>query len=132
MLPEFEVQPGGIGVIPLDPDRAGWAAGLVGILVQVGLLLVAMLMLVLGDAKAVAGGILLGAGVLGLSLRLVRIVQLMQAPGLDPALGSWIDLAGEAGVLVAGALALTYLGTQPASEDDPMDADAAAPPGETA
>jgi hypothetical protein len=119
LLPEFELQPAGIGIKPLDPARAGWVAAVVGILVQVGLLLIAMLLLVLSDAKGVAGGMLLGAGILGLSLRLVRIVQLMEAPEFDPAIGSWIDLTGEAAVLVAGALSLTWLGTdQVADEDD--------------
>jgi hypothetical protein len=86
-------------------------ASLVGILVQVGLLLVAMLLMVLTETKGVAGGILVGAGILGLSLRLVRIAQLIEEPSFDPAVGSWVDLVGEASVLIAGGLSLTSLET---------------------
>lgn len=128
LLPEYEVQPAGIGIKPLDAARPGWVAGLMGILVQVGLLLVAMLLLVLSDARAVAGGILLGAGVIGLSLRLVRIVQLMEAPGVDPAIGSWVDLTAEAAVLVSGALSLTWLGAEPDLEEDLEDPESELPP----
>jgi hypothetical protein len=103
-------------------------ATLVGILVQVGLLLVAALLLVLSDSKALAGGMLIGAGVLGLSLRLVRIVQLMEAPGLTPAIGSAIDLVAEAAVLAGGGLTLTWIG--PAPPQDDTEDELPPPPGE--
>ena len=123
LLPEYLAQPGDVGIRPLDPERPGWVASLLGILVQVGLLLVSALLLVLSDARAVGGGILIGAGVLGLSLRLVRIVQLMEAPGLDPAIGSWADLVAEGSVLAAGGLTLTWTGPGREPDDELLDAD---------
>ena len=104
LLPEFEV--GGVGVAQIDPSRVGWVPSMIGMLVQVGLVLSGALMLVLRESRQVAGGLLIGAGVLGLTLRIVRILQLGEAPGYDPAFGSWVDTGGEAITALAGILAL--------------------------
>lgn len=129
LVPEF--QAGGVGVTPLDPDRVGWVPILVGSLVQVGVLLVPAAMLLLGERRGIAGGILLGAGILGLTLRLVRLFQLAEIPDLGPAIGSWVDLSAEAGAIVAGALAL--LGIRPSErEEEATDTDLPPPPGEAA
>lgn len=113
LIPEFNDR--GVGVTPLDPQRLGWVASLVGILVQVGLFLVPAALLALGQARSAAGGILVGAGVLGLTIRLVRIVQLGQTPGFDAAAGSLIDLLADGAALTAGVLALT---ASPEEEDE--------------
>jgi hypothetical protein len=113
LLPEFTS--GGIGFSPLDPASLGWTARLVGTLVQVGLLLVPAAMVALGQGRGPAGGILIGAGVLGLTVRLVRIFQLGQEPSLDPAIGSFLDLLADGAALTAGILTLT------SSHDDELE-----------
>ncbi len=133
LLPEFTA--GGIGVTPVDPERVGWVAGLVGVLVQMGLLLAPGALLALGQARAAAGGVLVGAGVLGLTIRLVRVAQLGQTPDFDPAIGSWIDLLADGTALVAGVLALTSSDEGPEEEDWEEEAlveaeELAPPPGE--
>jgi hypothetical protein len=132
LVPEYRA--GGVGITPLDPERMDQIAILVGVLVQAGLLLMPAALLALGQARSAAGGILVGAGVLGLTIRLVRIAQLGQTPDFDPAIGSWIDLLADGAALIAGVLALT------ASEDEdedeewedeaPIEADLPPPPGE--
>lgn len=128
LLPEFNAE--GVGVTPLDPNRPGWVPILVGTLVHVGLLLVPALMLLLGESRGIAGGILVGAGVLGLSLRLVRLFQLAELPGLDPAFGSSVDAVGEAAALSAGLLALSSLRPRPQPDAEAPEPDLAPPPGE--
>jgi hypothetical protein len=115
LLPEFSV--GGVDVAQVDPDRLGWVPALVGMLVEVGLILSAALMLILGESRKVAGGILLGAGVLGLTLRIVRLFQLAEDPGFAAGDGSWVDAL--AGLLTVGAGALALKG----SDDDDLDED---------
>jgi hypothetical protein len=127
LVPEFEA--GGVGVTPLDPDRLGWVPILVGTLVQVGVLLVPAAMLLLGERRGIAGGILLGAGILGVTSRLVRLFQLGEIPDLGPAIGSWVDLTAEAAAILAGALAL--LAIRPHERDEEAtDMDLPPPPGE--
>lgn len=128
LLPEYKAD--GFRVTPLDPEVPGWAPALVGTLVHVGLLLVPALMLLLGANGGIAGGILTGAGVLGLSLRAVRLFQLREIPQLDPALGSWVDLLGEGVALSAGILALAALGARGEPEPEALEPDLAPPPGE--
>ena len=135
LLPEFSA--GAEGFIPLDPNRPGWVASLVGVLVQAGLFLTPATLLALGQARAAAGGILVGAGVLGLTVRLVRIAQLGESPDLDPAIGSWIDLLADGSALAAGVLALTSsdeVVEEEADWDDelPPEGELAPPPGEPA
>lgn len=115
LLPEFST--GGAGVAQVDPSRAGWVPALVGMLVQVGLVLSGALMLVLGESRRVAGGLLLGAGILGLSLRVVRLFQLAEAPGFNAAAGSGVDLLAESLTVAAGGLAL-FGGREVDLEDD--------------
>lgn len=117
LLPEFES--GGVGTAPLDPERVGSVAILIGLLIHVGLILLPALMLLMGDGPSSAGGILLGAGVLGLSLRLVRMFQLAEVPGVDAAVGSWIDALAEGLSLTAGAVALIGLRRDSAPLEDP-------------
>ena len=133
LLPEFMA--GGVGVTPLDPERVGWVASLIGVLVQAGLVLTPAALLALGQARSAAGGILVGAGVLGLTIRLVRIVQLGETPGFDPAIGSWIDLLADGSALAAGVVALTssedFAEEDEAWEDEVApDAEPPPPPGE--
>ncbi len=132
LIPEFNDR--GVGVTPLDPERLGWVASLIGILVQVGLFLVPAVLLALGQARSAAAGILVGAGVLGLTVRLVRIVQLGQTPGFDAAIGSLVDLLADGAALTAGVLALTAT-NEPSDEvdwedEDSLEAEVAPPPGE--
>jgi hypothetical protein len=136
LLPEFST--GEAGVAQVDPSRAGWVPALVGMLVQVGLVLSGALMLVLGESRRVAGGLLLGAGILGLSLRVVRLFQLAEAPGFNAAAGSGVDLLAEALTVTAGGLALfggREVDLEDDLEEDEEDEDAlespAPPPGET-
>ncbi|MGH2691103.1 MAG: hypothetical protein ACRDHM_01205 [Actinomycetota bacterium] len=131
LLPEIVVEPGGGGGLrPLDPERPAWVATLVGILVQVGLVLVAALMLLLRQSEAVAGGILLGAGTLGLTVRAVRFAQLGDSSPLAAGVGSWVDALAEAAVLAAGVVALSSLRRKgPEPEAEPQSA-LAPPPGE--
>ncbi len=115
LLPEFTT--GGMDVAQIDPGRVGWVPSLVGMLVEVGLLLSAALMLLLGESRKLAGGILIGAGVLGLTLRVVRLFQLAEAPGFDAGVGSWVDALAGVLTLSAGAWALT------GSEEEDLDED---------
>jgi hypothetical protein len=132
LLPEFEV--GGVGVAQIDPERVGWVPAMVGMLVQVGLVLSGALMLALGESRQVAGGILIGTGILGLTLRIVRVLQLGEAPGYDAAFGSWIDALAEGLTTLAGVLALIR-GTEAPDEhelEEDLEPEAAAPlPGES-
>ena len=128
LLPEFTA--GADRIVPLDPDRLGWVASLVGVLVQAGLFLAPAALLALGQARAAAGGILVGAGALGLTVRLVRIVQLGESPELDPAIGSWIDLLADGSALAAGVLALTS--SEDLVEEEAEWEDEMAPEGELA
>jgi hypothetical protein len=84
----------------------GWVPALVGMLVQVGLVLSGALMVALRESRLLAGGLLLGAGILGLSLRVVRLFQLAEAPGFNAAVGSGVDLLAESLTAGAGVLAL--------------------------
>jgi len=104
LLPEFTTD--GAGVAQVDPSRMGWVPALVGMLVQVGLVLSGALMVALRESRLLAGGLLLGAGILGLSLRVVRLFQLAEAPGFNAAAGSGVDLLAEALTVGAGVLAL--------------------------
>ena len=104
LLPEFTT--GGAGVAQVDPSRMGWVPALVGMLVQVGLVLSGALMVALRESRLLAGGLLLGAGILGLSLRVVRLFQLAEAPGFNAAVGSGVDLLAESLTVGAGVLAL--------------------------
>jgi len=104
LLPEFTAE--GAGVAQVDPSRMGWVPALVGILVQVGLVLSGALMVALRESRLLAGGLLLGAGILGLSLRVVRLFQLTEAPGFNAAVGSGVDLLAESLTVGAGVLAL--------------------------
>lgn len=104
LLPEFS--DGDTGVAQVDPNREAWVPALVGMLVQVALVLSGALMLALGESRKLAGGLLLGAGALGLTLRVVRLFQLAEAPGLNAAVGSGIDLLAEGMTVTAGVLAL--------------------------
>lgn len=132
LLPEFQV--GGVGVAQIDPDRVGWVPSMVGMLVQVGLVLSGALMLLLGESRQVSGGILVGAGLLGLTLRVVRILQLTEAPGYDAAVGSWLDGIAEGMTVVAGVLALSGSGREAdvdqyeEPEDDLEPLEATSPP----
>jgi hypothetical protein len=127
LLPEFEAA--GVAVVPLDSERPGWLPILAGTLAQVGLVLMAAATLFLNGNRAIAGGILLGAGILGLMLRLVRLFQLAEVAELSPAMGSWVDLVAEAGVIGSGALALVGIG-QPEADEEAADIDLAPPPGD--
>ena len=104
LLPEFFA--GGAGVTPLDPGRPAWVPSLVGLLVQVAIVLSAALMLLLEEPRQIAGGILVGAGLLGFSLRVVRLFQLAAAPELSGGDGSWVDLIAEGLVVLEGVLSL--------------------------
>lgn len=104
LLPEYEA--GGVGVAQLDPERAGWVPSLIGMLVEVGLVLSAVLMLVLGESRRLAGGILIGAGILGLTLRIVRLFQLAEIPDLEGGDGSWVDALAGLLTVSAGTLAV--------------------------
>lgn len=132
LVPEFNVN--GEGVTPLDPNRVGWIASLIGTLAQVGLYLVPAVLVALGQGRGPAAGVLVGAGVLGLTIRLVRIVQLGQTPGFDAAIGSLIDLLADGAALTAGVLILTSSEEAPDEEDWEEDhlaeAEVAPPPGE--
>ena len=132
LLPEFESN--GTGFSPLDPASLGQPARLVGTLVQMGLLMAPAALLALGQARGPAGGILIGAGALGLTLRLVRIFQLGQEPSLDPALGSYLDLVSDGAALAAGVLALTSSPDLPEeeewSDEAELEAELPPPPGE--
>jgi hypothetical protein len=104
LLPEFTAD--GAGVAQVDPGREAWVPALVGMLVQVALVLSGALMLALGESRQLAGGLLLGTGVLGLSLRVVRLFQLAAATGFNAAVGSGIDLLAETLTVAVGFLAL--------------------------
>ena len=104
LLPEYTAS--GTGVPQVDPGRDSWVPALVGMLVQVGLVLSGALMLALRESRQLAGGLLIGTGVLGLSLRVVRLFQLSTAPGLNAAVGSGIDLLAETITVAVGILAL--------------------------
>jgi hypothetical protein len=112
LLPEYES--GGMGFPPIDPGRVAWVPVLVGTLVEVGLVLSGALMVALGESRKVAGGLLLGAGILGLTLRVVRLFQIADAPGVEAGDGSWVDAL--AAVLTVCTGALTLRG--PEDEDD--------------
>ena len=144
LLPEFTS--GGAGVAQVDPSRSGWVPALVGMLVQVGLVLSGALMVALRESRLLAGGLLLGAGILGLSLRVVRLFQLAEAPGFNAAVGSGVDLLAETLTVGAGILALLGAredafaeevddhleeGHEP-DEGEETPATSAPPPGETA
>ena len=133
LLPEYEV--GGVRVAQIDPDGVGWVPSMVGMLVQVGLVLSAGLMLLLGESRQVAGGLLIGSGVLGLTVRIVRILQLGEAPAYDPAFGSWVDSLAEGLCVFAGSLALVGAGREPVEDeeeayDEDLPSPLAPPPGE--
>jgi hypothetical protein len=135
LLPEFTT--GGTGVAQIDPGREAWIPALVGMLVQVGLVLSGALMLALGESRQLAGGLLLGTGVLGLSLRVVRLFQLSAATGFNAAVGSGIDLLAETLTVAAGILALRAGREEEPDEEleDEDEADSvdslAPPPGES-
>lgn len=114
LLPEFTT--GGTGVAQVDPGREAWLPALVGLLVQVGLVLSGVLMLALGESRQLAGGLLLGTGLLGLSIRVVRLFQLAAATGFNAAVGSGIDLLAETLTVAAGLLALGA-----GREDEPVE-----------
>ena len=105
LLPEFEQ--GGSGFAQIDPERVAWVAVLVGMLVEVGLILSGALMVALGESRKLAGGLLLGAGILGLTLRAVRLFQIAETPGLEAGDGSWVDVLAALFTIGAGGLALT-------------------------
>ena len=132
LQPEFASN--GTGFSPLDPASLGQPARLVGTLVQMGLLLGPAALLALGHSRGPAAGILIGAGALGLTLRLVRIFQLGQEPNLDPAFGSYLDLVSDGAALAAGVLALTaspHAGEEEEWEDEAdLETELAPPPGE--
>jgi hypothetical protein len=144
LLPEFTS--GGAGVAQVDPSRIGWVPALVGMLVQVGLVLSGALMVALRESRLLAGGLLLGAGILGLSLRVVRLFQLAEAPGFNAAVGSGVDLLAE--TLTTGTGILALLGAREDAFEEEVDdhleegyepddgeetpATSAPPPGETA
>src|SRR5688572_177906 len=133
LLPEYNL--GGQGVAQIDPSRMGWVPALVGMLVEVGLVLSASLMLILGESRQIAGGILLGAGILGLTLRVVRLFQLAAIPEITGGDGSWVDLIAALLTVSAGVLALRGSREEPEDadgydEDEPVLAALAPPAGE--
>jgi hypothetical protein len=119
LLPEYEA--GGVGVAQVDPERPGWVPSLVGMLVEVGLILYAVLMLLLGESRKLAGGILIGAGILGLTLRIVRLFQLAEVPDLEGGDGSWVDAL--AGLLIVSAGILAVRGTDDEDLDEEYEED---------
>ncbi|MGH2709969.1 MAG: hypothetical protein ACRDH9_02035 [Actinomycetota bacterium] len=125
LLPEYEQ--GGVGFAQIDPERVAWVPVLVGMLVEVGLVLSGALMVALGESRKLAGGLLLGAGVLGLTLRVVRLFQIAEAPGLDAGVGSWVDALAAFFTVSAGALALSGGEDEDLYDEDYDDEDA---PGE--
>ena len=112
LLPEFLLLADAgtpIEVVPLEGGRPAWLGTLSSYIVHAGILLVAAAMLVLNEAPRVAGGLLIGASLVGLSLRVARVLQLSAAPEFAPALGSWVDLGAEVLGLATGIWALVAL-----------------------
>ena len=126
LLPEYEQ--GGAGFAQIDPERVAWIAVLLGMLVEVGLVLSGALMIALGESRKLAGGILLGAGILGLTLRVVRLFQIAETPGLDAGDGSWVDALAALLTIAAGALALRGSREDLGEEWDGDEDDLAEPP----